>query len=230
MLSRKDLILPVIVLILMLTLVFYIFFNFGKDFIFNYQIKNYGLTNSGEVSDKNSEGNYLSIIHEINGRAFNCKIEVNKSTFNAFGVGDQISVTYLKDNPKRCTLPHSVNFNYLLNLSLILSGFFFLIVSSGFGYYIYKSFKKPGDQNPLKLTTDLDLNTENVMCPKCGEKMNEGYLPTVGGVCWRNIDEPVGIPTILSGLPGTTFWVKRPKLHGLHCNQCRIITFKYGRK
>ena len=103
-----------------------------------------------------------------------------------------------------------------------------MLIFLGFSYYVYRSFRKP--DRPLPLTTHMDVDKNSVLCPRCGSKMNEGYMPTIGGVSWRDRNEAVGIPTIFSGLPGTTFWVKRPMLHAFHCEKCNIITFKYGKK
>ncbi|NIP29488.1 MAG: hypothetical protein GTO02_03860, partial [Candidatus Dadabacteria bacterium] len=173
--------------------------------------------------------NHIFLIeYETDYKKYHCQLEVSKSTFDAFNKKDLINILYIIDKPAKCTLPNSVNLNYLLSLSLMIIGFLFMFLTVGFVYYIYTSFKKPPIGKPVKLTSNLELQNRQLTCPECGKLMSEGYLPTVGGVSWRYIDEPIGIPTILSGLPGTTFWIKRPKLHGYHCNECKVITFKYG--
>jgi hypothetical protein len=96
-------------------------------------------------------------------------------------------------------------------------------------FFIYRSYKKPVPEKPIKLTTKIALKENEIQCPNCLLKMKEGYIPTVGAIPWRNMDQPVGMPTIFSGLPGTIFWLKRPKLHAYHCKNCRIVTFKYGK-
>ena len=228
MLSKKDLLLPLTILAIFILSTVYIFLFFGKDFIDYSKIKFQGVTGTAKIIKKTSDPYSFLLIHQMDSNNNSCKVTVSKSTYDSYKTGNQIKVVYNKANPEFCTLPYSLNFNYLLSLSLILLGLFFLIVSIGFAFYIKNSFRRPIDKNSLRLTTNLNINQTEVKCPKCNNNMVEGYLPTIGGVSWRNIDEPVGIPTILSGLPGTTYWVRRPKLHGYHCKNCQIVTFKYG--
>ena len=53
-----------------------------------------------------------------------------------------------------------------------------------------------------------------------------GFL--LAALHWRAIEEPIGMPHALSGLPGTVGWRTRPRLHGFRCATCSIVTFKYG--
>jgi hypothetical protein len=102
-----------------------------------------------------------------------------------------------------------------------------LLLALGSLFFIRHSHKKTGPGNSSQLTTAIKSG-ETPNCPECGIKMAEGYLPMGFGIHWRNINQPVAIPTIFSGLSGTVFWLKRPRLHGYHCEKCRIIIFKYG--
>ena len=78
------------------------------------------------------------------------------------------------------------------------------------------------------LTSYLDVDVKDMTCPQCGAEMAEGYLALLAGLHWRGIDEPIGMPHALGGLPGTVGWRARPRLHGFRCEPCSIVTFKYG--
>ena len=241
--SRYDLIIPSIVLLLLFAIPIWIFAKYSEEFSFYKDISKNGLETSAILVKKGilvnnkiekAEATHPSDNHQFivnfkdkNGEAYSCQLGVSKNTYDVVSKKDQLSVLYLSKQPQKCTLPASVDLMLGLTAALLFTGLIFLLLALGFLYYIYKSFKKP--KNPVDLTTNLELAKGNLACPKCGLEMNEGYMPTVGGVSWRDRDESIGIPTILNGLPGTTFWVKRPLLHGFHCKSCEIITFKYGK-
>lgn len=67
-------------------------------------------------------------------------------------------------------------------------------------------------------------------CPTCKSIMEDGYIPIVGGIHWRRKGQRVGLPSMLTGLPGTVWWnpFRRPKLPAYHCPKCKIIIFVYG--
>ena len=157
-----------------------------------------------------------------------CTLRVSKSTYDVVSRRDELRVIYLPDDPSQCTLPDSIELNLYLITSLLAVAVFLLLLAAGFIFYIYKSFKKRPPGKPVPLTTDLGLPPGGLPCPRCGSPMTEGYMPTVGGVSWRDRDDPIGIPSMFTGLEGTAFWLKRPALHAYRCGHCRIITFKYG--
>lgn len=241
MLSRKDLVFPILVLILLFGVTAAFPFYYSKDFIKYRNLKNGGIeikaviAGKKEIEDKKftsfltgykNHKYELLAAYSIEGLKHYCDISVSKTAFDSFDKRDELLVTYLPSNPGECTLPLNLEVSYFILLAVLGLGFLFLLITMGFAYYIYKSFKRPSSDKPVVTTTRLDI--KSITCPKCGLSMTEGYLPTVGGVSWRDKSDPVGIPTLLSGLPGTTFWVKRPKLHAFHCKDCKIITFKYG--
>jgi len=243
--SKRDLIIPLVVLILLGCVSLYFTVSFLDDFIYYRNLKNEGLNTGAVMSYKRIEENGILKKRDVNtlpsdkhylivnfktesGEDVGCKIGVSKNTYDSVSSRDELRVIYIKENPEKCSLPHSVSTLYSISLSIVLVGFLFLLIFLGFLIYVYNSFKKPN--SPLPLTTEMNVDKESVKCPECGAMMTEGYMPTVGGVSWRDRDDPVGIPTLLSGLPGTTFWIRRPMLHGFHCKNCNIITFKYGRK
>lgn len=242
MLSRKDIIFPGIVLILFASITIFFLLTYGQDFFKYRKFKNNGVSVPAVVSAKQEIQNfkltnlftdYRPVIYQVvasynaGGTIQKCKLPVAKSTYDVFGIRDEFEIVYLPSQPDNCTLPASLDINYFILLTVFGSGFIFLLITLGFAFYIYRSFKRPASDKPVSMTTQLDLTELN--CPKCSKKMTEGYLPTTGGVSWRDRGDPVGMPTILSGLPGTTFWVKRPRLHAFHCEQCKIIIFKYGK-
>jgi hypothetical protein len=66
-------------------------------------------------------------------------------------------------------------------------------------------------------------------CPSCGAAMEQGALVPMGGVHWREIGAPIGLPSAFGGLPGTVGWRGRPRLHAARCTRCEVVTFRYGR-
>jgi hypothetical protein len=139
----------------------------------------------------------------------------------------RIPVTFLPESPQRCKLSYSLRGSQaILSKGLALSTGMILF-ALGSLFFVYRSHKQPGPGSSSKLTTEMKV--ENPFnCPECGIVMTEGYLPMGFGIHWRNINQPVAIPTIFSGLSGTVSWLRRPRLHGYHCEKCRIIIFKYG--
>jgi hypothetical protein len=158
-----------------------------------------------------------------------CQFGVSKTFYDNNPAGGRIPVTFLPDEPEKCKLLSSISGTQnILLAGLSVSSLMFLIVFGAL-YYINRSYKKPGLENPNILTTEIEVETP-MHCPQCNEKMIEGYMPMGFGIHWRKIDHPVGIPTIFSVLPGTIFWFKRPKLHAYHCEKCKIVTFQYRKK
>ena len=68
-----------------------------------------------------------------------------------------------------------------------------------------------------------------VVCPACGKRMDEGYVPPLAGLNWRTLGQPIGVPHALGGLPGTVGWRERVKLHAVRCVPCEILTLQYGK-
>lgn len=157
-----------------------------------------------------------------------CSFTVSKLTYDVLVRRDRIVVTYLPSDPSVCTLPDSLSATRTILLSMMGVAGTLLLLAAGFTVHVYRSFKKPAPGNPVALTTDLGLPPGKLHCPRCGAEMTEGYIPASAGIPWRDRDDPVGMPTITSGLPGTSSLLKRPKLHAYRCPACSIVTFKYG--
>ena len=242
MLSKKDIVFPVAVLVILTSISLLFLITYSGEFVKTYKLRKYGISTAAAVAGKkeisrprftdifsgNESRTYLlTASYSYEGKRAECNLSVSRTTYQAFGKRDHFEIVYLPSGPDICTLPASLDLNFYVLMSVIGGGLFFLLLSAGFGFYIYGAFKKPSNNNQIKTTTRIEL--EKAFCPVCKNEMSEGFMPTVGGVSWRDMDEPVGMPTILNGLPGTTYWVKRPLLHAFHCKACRLITFKYGK-
>lgn len=242
--NRKELILPVVVVLILIAVPAWIFYSYAGKLVFYESLYRSGITTRAVLFEKGiwkngrifktsitsptDDHRFLVGFVTKDGTEATCRFGVSKNTWDVIGRRDELSVIYLPEDPSRCTLPHSLELNRLLSFSLMGVAFFLLLLAIGFCVYIYKSFKKPPPDKPVALTTHLGLPGEGLECPRCGAQMREGYMPTIGGVSWRNRGDAVGIPSMLTGLPGTASLIKRPKLHAYRCEECRIVTFKYG--
>lgn len=243
--NRKELILPAIVVVLLAGVAGWILVSYGGKFALYNDLYNNGVRTravliqkgvfkdgrllQSKITDQSDDHRFLVGFRTKEGDEAICRLSVSKRTYDVIGKRDQLGIAYLPSDPSKCTLPHSLGYTRILVMSMTGVGVFLLLIAAGFCFYIYSSFRKPGQGNPVTLTTNLGIDDGAVLCPRCREEMTEGYIPTAGGITWRNRDDPVGIPTILTGLPGTKFFLKRPRLHAYRCESCRIVTFKYGK-
>lgn len=157
-----------------------------------------------------------------------CSFTVSKLTYDVLVRRDKLVVSYLPSDPSICTLPDSLSASRTILMSMMAVAGTLLLLAGGFTVHVYRSFRNPDPGNPVALTTDLDLPPGEPRCPRCGAEMTEGYIPTSAGIPWRDRNDPVGMPMIASGLPGTKALLKRPRLHAYRCPKCDIVTFKYG--
>lgn len=160
------------------------------------------------------------------GNQFFCRLPVSKKRYESHESGQKLTVVYLSSNPSSCMLESEIEFNFSLLKAIVLAGLFFALIGLLFIYYIYRQYRKPREGESAGLTTEF--GTLEMQCPECGSPMTEGFIPTTGGITWRDKGESTGIPTIISGLPGTIFWLKRPKLHAFRCRKCKNVLFKHG--
>lgn len=245
MYKSKEIILPLIVLLMLIITPIWMITRYYPDYEFYDELYKSGISKTATLLNKeirinengllnyfiiDNKDNYLfKVGYETKDNDYvRCFVGVSKDTYYSIGLRDELYIVYSKDAPSKCSLFDGIEISrVILLMSLIVAAVLFLI-GLGFIYYVYKSYSKPSSDNLVKPTTSLNLHI-NPECPKCGLLMTEGYMPTVGGVSWRDKDEPIGIPTMLTGLEGTTFWIKRPLLHAYHCKGCKIIIFKYGK-
>ena len=68
-------------------------------------------------------------------------------------------------------------------------------------------------------------------CPQCCLVMEDGYIPTAGGLFWfRKGQRLTGAAVeFAKRLPGTFTWFRRAKLEAYHCPRCQFVLFRYGK-
>ena len=104
----------------------------------------------------------------------------------------------------------------------------------------------PGMLRPARVTLDdvtrigqtSEAALRNLLITQCYHDLSHELASAVdhGSANWstfatwasKTAGQSIGIPTMFTGLEGTTFWIKRPALHAYRCGHCRIILFKYG--
>lgn len=242
--NKNELLIPVFVLALLVAVASWILITNTGDLFYYRKLRDEGIETSAKVAMKaifkdgrlirtnitspSDDHRLMVSLRMPEGLTTVCTLRVSKSTYDVVSRRDELRVTYLPRDPSMCTLPDGIELNLYLITSLLAVAVILLLLAAGFIFYIYKSFRKPPPGKPVPLTTNLAVPPGGLTCPRCGAPMTEGYMPTVGGVSWRDRDDPIGIPSMFTGLEGTTFWLKRPALHAYRCAHCRIITFKYG--
>jgi hypothetical protein len=242
---KKGIWFPISLGILVIVIALWVPFTYGEIFLFNHRLLNDGVIEEAQIVSKGvlmngelvwkelsqtSEDHQFQVkIISSGGEVNNCQFGVSESLYDIYPLGSAIPVAYLSEDPQKCKRYESITgIQRTLSFGIGISAFMMLI-AFGSLFFVSRSYKKTGPGDSSSFATDMELE-EGVRCPKCNVEMTEGYLPMGGGIVWRNIDQPVGIPTIFSGLPGTAFFGKRPKLHAYHCGSCKIVTFKYGKK
>ena len=242
---KKGIWFPISLGVLVIVIALWVPLTYGEIFLFNHRLINTGIVEKAQITRKGilvndelgwKELSQTSKDHQFQvniisseGEIINCQFGVSESLYDNHPLGTRILVTYLSKEPQKCKRYESIHGTQkILSFGLGSSAFMMLI---GFGsmFFVLRSYKKPGPGDSSLFATDIELE-EEIRCPKCNLEMIEGYLPVGGGIVWRNIDQPVGIPNVFSGLPGTAFFGKRSKLHAYHCERCKIVTFKYGKK
>ena len=67
-------------------------------------------------------------------------------------------------------------------------------------------------------------------CPECHTSMQEGYIPTGGGIHWFRAREDTDLFPTAEALPATSAWFRRAKLEAYRCPRCQLVTFRYGKQ
>ena len=60
--------------------------------------------------------------------------------------------------------------------------------------------------------------------------MQEGYIPTGGGIFWFRAREGTELFPMANALPATSSWFRRAKLEAYRCPRCQLVTFRYGKQ
>ena len=241
---KKGIWFPLSLVILIILIALWVPFKYGAAFLYNRALLRSGVLENAQIYKKgilvngkliwplqqtkpSDEHVFIVRLSTKRGTENLCQFGVTQRLYNNSPLGIRIPVTFLPENPEKCKLSYSLpGSQSILFKGLALSAGM-LLFAFGSLFFVYRSHNKAGPGSSSKLTTEI--KTDNpVNCPECNIKMTEGYLPMGFGIHWRNINQPVAIPTIFSGLSGTVLWLKRPRLHAYHCEKCRIIIFKYG--
>jgi hypothetical protein len=152
-----------------------------------------------------------------------CTATTSRAHHEALRIGDVLAVVYRTERPGECVLAATLENSAVLLWSVSGGTAIVVLLVLWAGIAVHRSYAAPA-----LLTSYLDADAKDVTCPQCGAEMVEGYLALLSGLHWRQIDEPIGMPHALAGLPGTVGWRVRPRLHGFRCEACSIVTFKYG--
>lgn len=190
-----------------------------------YQLHAHGEREQAEVLHK-LEGQATLVLHIEQGShaGTSCTAGTSAALYEATEPGDRLEVVYVAWKPGECelvsTIEASGRFLWLFGgvLALVLA---FLL---GLGAFLTRSLLRPA--GPARR---MEVDPREVRCPACGKVMDEGYLPVLAGMHWRRIGEPIGVPHVLSGLPGTVGRRGRPCLHAFRCAPCEILTLQYGK-
>jgi hypothetical protein len=158
-----------------------------------------------------------------------CRLGVSRSMYNDSPPGTYKSVTYLSESPQKCRLTASLPGTQSIMLFGLSISAGMILFAAGASFLVFRSYKKEGPGSSGILSTEMKREG-GTRCPECAADMKEGYLPVNRGIYWRTLDQPLGMPTLFSGLSGTVSLFSRPRFHAYHCERCKVITFKYGRK
>lgn len=189
-----------------------------------YQLHENGEHVAAEVVDNKQEIGLILRVTEGSQVGQACTADSSDAIYERAQPGDRLAVVVRPEVPGECTLESTLEYSLVVLVSLGAAVGFFILLLVSVGAWIHRSLAAAP-----RLTAHLGLGPKDVSCPGCGAEMAEGYLPLLSGVHWRCIDEPIGLPHALSGLPGTVGWRGRPCLHAFRCAACRIVTFGYGR-
>jgi len=152
-----------------------------------------------------------------------CTADTSAAHHAALEIGTRLAVVYRHDRPGNCeleaTLANSVHLMLALTSVVVVLVLFFVLV----GLILQRSLGRRALP-----AARLPVEAEQLVCPGCGGPMEEGALVPMGGVHWRRVGEPVGLPSALGGLAGTVGWRSRPCLHAARCPACQVVTFRYG--
>jgi hypothetical protein len=151
-----------------------------------------------------------------------CTADTSPAHHAALELGERIDVVYRRDRPGDCeleaTLANSVDVMTALTAVVVAIALLFVLG----GLRLQRALGRQA------LPTTRLPNRSSRACSGCGGPVEEGALVPLGGVHWRRIGEPIGLPSTLGGLPGTVGWRGRPCLHAVRCASCQLVTFRYG--
>lgn len=192
-----------------------------------YQLHAHGERARSEVVGKDPAVGLVLRVTSGSRAGTSCTTGTSEGHFAAAVAGDVLEVVLLDGKPGECELVATLenSLALLTAVAALLSVLVLMLVL--LGLFLQRSFTRPGVPNTR---FDLaDLAAGGPACPRCRAPMAEGYLPLLAGIHWRDAGQPVGLPHALAGLPGTTGWRARARLHAYRCPSCAIMTFQYAR-
>lgn len=135
--------------------------------------------------------------------------------------GDALDVVLPADRPDECVLVATLDNSILLLWSLVGMVAVALLLLVLIGTFLERSFGRAAEPS-----TRFDSGA--VVCPRCGAAMREGYLPLLAPIHWRDPGDPIGLPTVFTGLPGTVGWRGRARVAAFRCAPCGIVTLRHA--
>jgi hypothetical protein len=160
---------------------------------------------------------------EVEGEGETCIAYLGVTRLEDYEIGDKIVAYRRADRPGVCEQQATLDAAKAL-LSAVAAT---VVAALLFAVLLAKVISRSLSKTPT-LTTRFDSTPTPFPCPRCAKPMEEGYLPLVAGIHWRQTSEPIGLPHALAGLPGTVGWRGRPRVHAYRCEACTVVIFRYG--
>jgi len=189
----------------------------------------------GYLLHQNGEREQAELLHKLEHDRFalnivagshrgqGCTVSTSPALYDAAEPGERFEVVYVEWQPGECELASTLEASGILFALMSAALALLVVVVLGLALFASRSFTR-AEEPPRRLPAD----PEAVRCPACGKPMQEGYVPILSGIHWRRLGAPIGLPHVLSGLPGTVGWRGRPRLHAFRCEPCEILTLQYG--
>jgi len=190
-----------------------------------YELHAHGERAATRVVDKTAEVRLVLRITSGPRSGHHCNASTSPAHFAEAQPGDVLEVVLTEGQPDECVLVATLENSAALLWATAGAVAALLLVFVLIGLFLQRSFTEPGVP-----TTRFDLASGGMACPRCGAPMGEGYLVTSQGIHWRDVGQPIALPSALGGLPGTFEWRKRARPHAYRCGKCEIVTFQYGRR
>lgn len=140
-----------------------------------------------------------------------------------FTIGDEVVAYRRPDRPGVCEQQATID-----AARALLTAVAALVVAMLLGAFLMAKVVSRSLSATPELTTRFEPVPTPLPCPRCEKPMEEGYLPLIAGIHWRQARQPIGFPHALGGLPGTVGWRGRPRVHAYRCEACSVVIFRYG--
>jgi hypothetical protein len=175
------------------------------------------------VQKLDEHGVFVLSIHEGAHAGQSCTAGTSQGIYHATQKGDVLPVVYVEWKPGNCELESTIEASGLVLWSFIGALAVAVLLLAAVGLFFQRSFTRPAFPSRR-----MEAEPRDLRCPVCGKQMDEGYVPSLAGLHWRRLGEPIGLPHALGGLPGTVGWRGRPRLHAFRCVPCEVVALQYG--